>query len=84
MFVQSACNSSGVATSFRDFLHRACENGWDTDKRNKHPISYLYAYKLLALAGNECLCEHCMKKYGDMHEEVLFGMGYRQTKQTSD
>lgn len=48
---QSACNTSGIAFAFANALRAMCEAGLDTDARNKHPISILYAVQIAHLAG---------------------------------
>ncbi len=57
--VQDACNTSGVVLSFGRHMQtiyeaaRVLNKG--TDWRNEHPICYLFAYKVLALAHTEPL-----------------------------
>jgi len=48
---QTACNMSGIVSTFAGALHAMCEAGLNTDARNKHPISILYAVQIAHLAG---------------------------------
>jgi len=48
---QSACNLSGIVIAFADALKAMCAEGLDTEQRNKHPISILYACQIAHLAG---------------------------------
>jgi hypothetical protein len=48
---QSACNMSGITIAFAEALKAMCKAGLDTDARNKHPISILYAVQIAHLAG---------------------------------
>ena len=49
--IQDACNLSGVVHEFSRILSRMCDDGLDTDARNRHPISILFADKIASLAG---------------------------------
>jgi hypothetical protein len=55
IFVQSACNLSGVVHSFHETMNRiwdeAIANGKGTDWVNKHPICRLYAEQIAHLSG---------------------------------
>lgn len=57
--VQDACNSSGIIRTFALAKDAICEVnamlGTGTDWKNKHPILFLFTYKLMALAGFEPL-----------------------------
>ncbi len=48
---QSACNMSGIVIAFANALKEMCLQGLDTEARNKHPISILYAVQIAHLAG---------------------------------
>ena len=49
--IQDACNLSGVVHAFSDILSRMCDAGLDTDARNRHPISIMFADKIASLSG---------------------------------
>jgi len=49
--VQDACNLSGVVFAFARTMEKLCAEGLDTDARNSHPISVLFASKILSLAN---------------------------------
>ena len=51
--VQNACNLSGVVSSFARHMHTLCEMGFDTDQRNRHPVSILFSSKIASLTGSE-------------------------------
>jgi len=55
MAVQDACNLSGVVSSFARHMHTLCEMGFDTDQRNRHPVSILFSSKIASLTGSESL-----------------------------
>ncbi len=60
--VQNACNLSGVVATFREITSDvlcplANELGKGTDFVNRHPVSYMFTYKLMALTGNEPLSD---------------------------
>jgi len=44
--VQDACNLSGVVFAFARIMQEMCDEGLDTDARNKHPISVMFADKI--------------------------------------
>lgn len=47
--VQDACNLSGVVHRFSEILSEMCKLGWDTPKRNTHPVCQIWVDKLAAL-----------------------------------
>lgn len=49
--VQDACNLSAVVFAFARTMQKLCDEGLDTDARNSHPISILFADKILSLAN---------------------------------
>lgn len=49
--VQDASNLSGVVFAFARTMQKLCDEGLDTDARNSHPISILFASKILSLAN---------------------------------
>ena len=49
--VQDASNLSGVVFAFARTMQKLCDEGIDTDARNSHPISILFASKILSLAN---------------------------------
>lgn len=55
LYVQTACNLSGVVKSFADattvLWAEAQARGEGTEWVNKHPISVLYAYQIAHLSG---------------------------------
>jgi len=56
--VQNACNLSGVVIAYAEVMRKICEEDWrskrgGTEWRNRHPISILYASKVLSLATGE-------------------------------
>ena len=53
LYVQNACNLSGVVYSFARAMSTMCEMGLDTDARNRHPISILFADKIISLTGTQ-------------------------------
>lgn len=46
---QSACNLSGVVISFAEAMRALAAEGLDTDARNTHPISVLFATQVMHL-----------------------------------
>ncbi len=57
--VQDACNGSGVARALVRVIDviRESASYTGTSYSNQHPIVYLFAYKLMALAGREPLSD---------------------------
>jgi hypothetical protein len=60
---QDASNLSGVLATFKTIVHEvlwpeARRIGRGTDWINRHPICYLFTYKLLALNGHEPLDQY--------------------------
>lgn len=57
IFVQSACNASGVAGSLKEVYSKlwdeATSRGKGTDWVNQHPIAVLYCHQLNHLCGRE-------------------------------
>jgi hypothetical protein len=58
LFIQDACNLSGIAHSFSqamtDLREIANAEGWEsTEKINKHPIAILYSSKISSLTNSE-------------------------------
>jgi hypothetical protein len=39
-----------------------------TDEINKHPINVLWAFKVMSLAGRECLCNWCTDTWTEANE----------------
>ena len=56
---QDACNGSGVAFSFARHMQTICDAssalGKGTEWKNRHPVVFLFVYKLQALNGFEQL-----------------------------
>lgn len=55
MAYQNGCNSSGIARSMIQAIDAIRETGVGTAEINRHPVVYLYLYKLMALSGHEPL-----------------------------
>jgi len=55
LFVQSACNLSGVVFAFAKIMQRICDegrtNGKGTDWRNEHAICRLFAEQIMHLSN---------------------------------
>ena len=51
--VQDACNLSGVVFSFAKHMQTLCDMGLDTDAKNRHPVSVLFASKISSLTNGE-------------------------------
>lgn len=55
VFVQDACNLSGVVFSFAEIMHALCQAANElnkgTDWKNNHPICVMFASKIGDLAG---------------------------------
>ncbi len=51
--VQDACNLSGVVYAFARHMETLCADGLDTDARNLHPVSVLFASKIASLTRSE-------------------------------
>lgn len=51
--VQSACNLSGVVFSFEKAMKALCALGFDTQERNEHAISVLFAEQIAHLSKCE-------------------------------
>lgn len=49
MTVQDACNLSGVVFSFARHMKTLCDMGLDTERKNNHPVSVLFASKIASL-----------------------------------
>lgn len=49
--VQGACNLSGVVFSFAEHMQTLCDMGLDTDEKNSHPVSVLFADKIADMTG---------------------------------
>jgi len=66
IFIQDACNLSGVVLAFAKVMHKICEesnrNGKGTDWKNTHPIAVLYASKIASLTNSEDFL-----KFGDAY-----------------
>jgi hypothetical protein len=48
---QDACTLSGVVFSFAKAMQIICDEGYDTARKNTHPIVYLFVDKLADLCG---------------------------------
>jgi hypothetical protein len=57
--VQDACNSRGIARSMVEAMDAVAESGTSA---NTHPVTYLFLYQLMALAGFEPLGSY--EQYG--------------------
>ena len=70
MYVQSACNLSGVVNSFNDVIGRiwdeANENKYGTDWVNKHPICVMYSEQINHLTGRAYSVESYHKAYQEV------------------
>lgn len=58
LLIQDACNLSGVVHSFSSTMSRLREilsqdEGFSTEKLNRHPIAILYSSKISSLTGSE-------------------------------
>lgn len=76
LLMLDACNLSGLAHSFsKEILpliwEEVREGGGGTEQVNKHPLSVLWAMKMLDLAAGECLCERCLDVFGRAYREVV-------------
>lgn len=50
--VQDACNLSGVVFSFARHMQTLCDMGLDTERKNNHPVSVLFASKIASLTSS--------------------------------
>jgi hypothetical protein len=48
---QSACNLSGLVFSLTEAMKAICEEGYDTEQKNRHPIVVLYVTQMAYLSG---------------------------------
>ena len=77
LFVQSACNLSGVVFAFAKVMKKICweaqQRGYGTEWRNRHPISILYCEQIhhLACGAHECLESDYSKAYAACETEAL-------------
>jgi len=55
--VQDACNLCGVVMEWANILQQDWMGELGTNGRNTHPVSRLFAYKCMALAGREPIGE---------------------------
>ena len=70
---QNAVSISGVTASYSEICSEvlwpiARQQGQGTEWVNRHPISKLFAYKIKALSGLECLCDSCAQDYREANE----------------
>jgi hypothetical protein len=67
--VQDACNLSGVAHGFARAMGDLCDHGLDTNARNRHPISKLWADKIAHLTGTQTIGnDSVMAAYTEVRE----------------
>ena len=65
--VQDACNLSGVVHAFSRFMSDCCENGLDTDQRNNHPVSRLFADKIASLTNTQSIASPIESEISDAY-----------------
>jgi len=71
LFVQSACNLSGVVFSFARHMETICEECRDkgTHTRNTHPVVRLFVTQLMWLAFHQTVDDHDL--YSKAHQECV-------------
>lgn len=75
MTVQNACNLSGVVFSFARHMKTLCDMGMDTERKNNHPVSVLFASKIASLTSSNSdekfgkACREADKKVFEYMEE---------------
>jgi hypothetical protein len=79
--VQDASNLSGVVATYHEILMdvlwpEAIDRGQGTNWVSRHPVSYLFAYKVLALAGYEPLNQYeAYRENEKLCRDIVAGQG---------
>ena len=75
--VQDACNLSGVVHTLlheilpavRNELHNTQDLQVSTNHINTHPAVQMFAFKIVALASGECMCDRSADSFAKPYDE---------------